>query len=98
MLELYRNRFIALSMNTPITTYLQEKLTEVGTAGFEQLAADTGVKVSFIRKFFYGGRKDPRVNTIQPLLDHFQAQERPRARRRAASAAAPAQPKEASNV
>lgn len=78
-------------MNTPITTYLQEKLTEVGTAGFEQLAADTGVKVSFIRKFFYGGRKDPRVNTIQPLLDHFHAQERAKVRRKPS---ATAQPKE----
>ena len=62
-------------MNVPITEYLHQKLTEVGTAGFEQLALDTGVKVSFIRKFFYGGRKDPRVNTVQPLLDHFFAKE-----------------------
>lgn len=75
-------------MNTPITTYLQEKLTEVGTAGFEQLAADTGVKVSFIRKFFYGGRENPRVMTVQPLLDYFHDQDRRAQRRRRA------QPKE----
>lgn len=81
MIELYRNRFLDLSMNTPITTYLQEKLAEVGTAGFEQLAADTGVKVSFIRKFFYGSRENPRVMTVQPLLDHFQAQDRQVSRR-----------------
>ena len=62
-------------MNTSITTYLRQKLTEVGTAGFEKLAADSGVKVSFIRKFFYGDRKDPRVNTVQPLLDYFHAQD-----------------------
>lgn len=66
---------MGLLMNVPITEYLHQKLTEVGTAGFEQLALDTGVKVSFIRKFFYGGRKDPRVNTIQPLLDHFSAKD-----------------------
>ncbi|WP_429949595.1 hypothetical protein ACQYWY_21745 [Comamonas sediminis] len=59
-------------MNMQITTYLKEKLTEVGTGGFEKLADDTGVKVSFIRKFFYGNRPDPRVKTVQPLLDHFQ--------------------------
>lgn len=82
MLELYRNRFMTLSMNIPITAYLREKLTEVGTAGFEQLAADTGVKVSFIRKFFYGGRENPRVMTVQPLLDHFQAIDRKTAPRR----------------
>lgn len=62
-------------MHAPITEYLHQKLTEIGTPGFEKLAADTGVKVSFIRKFFYGGRKDPRVMTIQPLLDYFRAQE-----------------------
>lgn len=67
---------MTLSMNTPITTYLRQKLTEVGTSGFEQLANDTGVKVSFIRKFFYGGRENPRVMTVQPLLDHFQAQDK----------------------
>lgn len=66
---------MGLLMNVPITEYLHQKLTEVGTAGFEQLATDTGVRVSFIRKFFYGGRKDPRVNTIQPLLDYFRALE-----------------------
>lgn len=62
-------------MNVPITEYLHQKLTEVGTAGFAKLSVDTGVKVSFIRKFFYGGRPDPRVNTIQPLLDYFRSQE-----------------------
>lgn len=62
-------------MNVPITEYLHQKLTEVGTAGFAQLSVDTGVKVSFIRKFFYGGRPDPRVNTIQPLLDYFRSRE-----------------------
>ncbi|MBS3018563.1 hypothetical protein DJFAAGMI_01295 [Comamonas sp. PE63] len=66
-------------MSTPITVYLLEKLTEVGTAGFEQLAAETGVKVSFIRKFFYGSRENPRVMTVQPLLDYFQALDRKRA-------------------
>lgn len=62
-------------MNTSITTYLHKKLTEVGTAGFEQVAIESGVKVSFLRKFFYGGRPDPRVNTVQPLLDYFRQQE-----------------------
>lgn len=62
-------------MNVTITAYLHQKLTEIGTAGFVQLSVDTGVKVSFIRKFFYGGRKDPRVSTIQPLLDFFQSRD-----------------------
>lgn len=74
-------------MTTPITTYLHQKLTEVGTSGFEKLAADTGVKVSFLRKFFYGGRQDPRISTIEPLLNHFREQDRKAPRRRTSSRA-----------
>ena len=71
-------------MNIPITTYLHRKLTDVGTAGFEKLAADTGVNVSFIRKFFYGDRRNPRVNTVQPLLNYFHEQDKKVVRRRKA--------------
>ena len=31
---------------------------------------------SFIRKFVYGSRENPRVGTIQPLLDYFAAVDR----------------------
>lgn len=71
-----------------ITEYLHRKLTEAGTARFEAIAAEATryaglaadseerVRVSFLRKFFYGDRKDPRVGTVEPLLNYFQAVDR----------------------
>lgn len=70
----------------PITDYLKRRLRDAGAARFEAIAAraselaglvdDEAVKVSFIRKFVYGSRENPRVGTIQPLLDYFEAVDR----------------------
>ena len=57
-----------------ITDYLKWRLRQVGAANFEEIARETGVTVSFIRKFVYGSRENPRVQTIQPLLDYFATQ------------------------
>lgn len=57
----------------PIRDYVKRRLTEVGTANFAAISADAGVNVNFVRKFFYGGRKNPRVQSIEPLLHYFQA-------------------------
>jgi transcriptional regulator with XRE-family HTH domain len=57
----------------PITDYLKRRLREAGPSKFEEIAAEAGVTVSFIRKFVYGSRENPRVQTIQPLLDYFAA-------------------------
>lgn len=71
-----------------ITQYLQRKLAAAGTARFEAIADEATlyaglpldslkrVNVSFIRKFFYGGRPDPRVGTVEPLLNYFHAIDR----------------------
>lgn len=71
-----------------ITEYLHRKLGEAGTARFEAIAAEATayaglpadsedrVRVSFVRKFFYGNRKDPRVGTVEPLLNYFRAVDR----------------------
>lgn len=59
-----------------IVEYLRRKLREAGASRFEAIAADTGVAVSFIRKFVYNSRDNPRVQTVQPLLDLFSAIER----------------------
>lgn len=56
----------------PITDYLRRRLREEGTARFEVIADEAGVAVSFIRKFHCGSRENPRVQTIQPLLDYFE--------------------------
>jgi hypothetical protein len=55
----------------PITDYLKRRLREAGAARFDAIAAQTGVTGSFIRKFVYGSRENPRVQTIQPLIDFF---------------------------
>lgn len=59
----------------PLTDYLKRRLREAGAANFDAIAAETGVTGSFIRKFVYGSRENPRVQTIQPLLDYFRAQD-----------------------
>lgn len=69
-----------------ITDYLKRRLREAGAARFDAIAAaatklaglpeEHGVKGSFIRKFVYGSRENPRVQTIQPLLDFFAAVDR----------------------
>ncbi len=58
-------------MTEPITEYLSRRLREAGAARFSAIAAETGVTESFIRKFVYGSRENPRVGTIQPLLTFF---------------------------
>jgi predicted transcriptional regulator len=60
-----------------ITDYLKRRLrNEVGASRFDALGDATGVTASFIRKFVYGSRENPRVGTIQPLLDYFAAVDR----------------------
>lgn len=78
----------AMEQVETITSYLLRKLAEAGTARFEAIAAaatehaglpadsDDRVRVSFVRKFFYGGRENPRVGTIEPLLNYFHAVDR----------------------
>lgn len=60
----------------PIADNLKRRLREAGPGKFEAIAARTGVTLSFIRKFVYGGRENPRVQTIQPLVDFFSAVDR----------------------
>lgn len=60
----------------PVTDYLKRRLREAGAAKFDAIAEAAGVTVSFIRKFVYGSRENPRIQTIQPLLDYFAAIDR----------------------
>lgn len=71
-----------------ITDYLKRRLREAGAARFEAIADEATVfagmtledeervRASFIRKFVYGSRENPRIGTIQPLLDYFSALDR----------------------
>lgn len=60
----------------PITDYLKRRLREAGPGQFDAIAAAADVTPSFIRKFVYGSRENPRVQTVQPLLDYFAAIDR----------------------
>ncbi len=60
----------------PIADHLKRRLREAGASRFEAIADHTGVALSFIRKFVYGSRENPRIGTIQPLLDFFAAVDR----------------------
>lgn len=72
----------------PITEFLKRRLREAGASRFDAIAdgatqfaglpldAEDRVHASFIRKFVYGSRENPRVLTIQPLLDYFAAIDR----------------------
>ena len=60
----------------PISDHLKRRLREAGASRFEAIALHTGVAVSFIRKFVYGARENPRIQTIQPLIDFFGAVDR----------------------
>lgn len=57
----------------PITDFLKRRLREAGASRFDEIAEQAGVTPSFIRKFVYGSRENPRVQTVQPLIDYFQA-------------------------
>lgn len=59
-----------------IVEQLKGDLRTAGAARFEEIAAETNVAASFIRKFVYGSRENPRVQTIQPLIDYFAAQKK----------------------
>lgn len=54
-----------------ITDFLKRRLREAGASRWDAIARAAGVTPSFIRKFVYGSRDNPRVLTVQPLLDYF---------------------------
>lgn len=60
----------------PIIDYIQRNLREAGPRRFQAIAAETGVSVWTLPKLMYGQRENPRVQTIQPLLDYFQSIDR----------------------
>ncbi|GAP37356.1 hypothetical protein ABXN37_19725 [Piscinibacter sakaiensis] len=59
-----------------IVAYLKRNLREAGAARWESIAAEAGVAKTLPRKIACGDRDNPGVQTIQPLLDYFQAVER----------------------
>lgn len=62
-----------------MSTILQpliDRLRSAGPAQWEPIAAAAGVAKTLPRKLVYGDRDNPTVQTIQPLVDYFDAVER----------------------
>lgn len=59
-----------------IMAYLKRRLREAGPPRWEAVAAATGVAKTLPRKIAYGDRENPGVETVQPLVDLFQAIDR----------------------
>lgn len=57
----------------PIICYLQRKLREAGSRRYESIAVETGVSPWLLPKIANGNRDNPRVQTVQPLIDYFRA-------------------------
>jgi hypothetical protein len=60
----------------PITAYLVRHLRAAGPRRFAAISQATGVSPYLLPKLMYGERSNPRVQTIQPLLDYFAAIDR----------------------
>ena len=59
-----------------ILDYLTRRLREAGPRRWEAIADEVEVSRSLPAKLVYGNRDNPRVLTIQPLLDYFAAVDR----------------------
>ena len=60
--------------NTNILDTLRENLRSVSPSQWERIAAECGVARTLPRKIVYNDRKNPGVNTIQPLITFFEKQ------------------------
>jgi hypothetical protein len=60
----------------PIIDYLKRRLQESGPGLWEPIALECGIAKTLPRKIAYSDRENPGVQTIQPLLDFFQAVDR----------------------
>lgn len=60
----------------PIIVYLRRRLREAGAATWERIAREAGVSPRLPAKIAYRERENPRLQTVQPLLDYFAAVDR----------------------
>lgn len=56
-----------------IIEYVQRKLREAGSRRYDAIAAEAGVSPWLLPKLANGARDNPRIQTIQPLIDYFRA-------------------------
>ena len=59
-----------------IMDYLRDRLRAAGPRRFDAIAHAAGVSPSLLPKLAYGMRDNPRIQTVQPLLDLFSSVDR----------------------
>lgn len=59
-------------MDEPILNYLKTRLGE-SRGTWPQISKDTGVPYSTITNIAQGKVADPRISSLQPILDYFRA-------------------------
>lgn len=60
----------------PIIDYLKRNLRAAGHARWESIAEEAGIAKTLPRKIAYNDRDNPGIQTVQPLIDFFQAVDR----------------------
>lgn len=60
----------------PIMDSLKRRLRDAGPSTWEAIAVECGISKALPRKIAYGDRDNPRIETIQPLIDFFSAIDR----------------------
>lgn len=58
-------------MNSPMTSFVRERLQKAGRGAWSDIAKATGVAESTIQKIAYGIPRDYRIGSIEPLYLHF---------------------------
>ena len=56
--------------------FVKVRLRDAGPKAWPAIAKSTGKPLSLIRKIAYGDRRNPRIDSLMPLLRHFERQEK----------------------
>ena len=78
-------------------SFLKRRLREAGASRWELIAAEAGVAKTLPRKIACNDRNNPGVNTVQPLLDYFHAQDRAACKKRSKTPPTPQPQQEVAN-
>lgn len=56
---------------TDLLAYVKDNLRAVGPKAWPAIANETEKPLSLLRKIAYGNRRNPRLDTLQPLVNWF---------------------------
>lgn len=59
---------------TDLLDFVRSNLRAVGPRAWPAISEATGKPLSTLRKIAYGDRKNPKLDTIQPIANHFREQ------------------------